>query len=132
MKTKRMFLALSLAWQICALPLSDGGAEPMPSRDSGSMREILALLPAKNSMSVVASQRIAAGERIIAQLVIYDDPTTKRPADYMELMSRWGGVIAAVWFDRFGIERMVVDRGLLDEKDQLEGVLVLVLAGVAV
>ncbi len=130
MKINRMFLALSLAWQSCFLPVI--GAEPMPSRDSGSMREILASLPVKKSMSAVASQRIAAGERIIGQLMIYDDPATKRPVDYMELMSRWGGIIIAVWFDQFGIERMVVDRGLLKETGQLEGVLVLLLAGVAV
>jgi len=128
MKTKRMLLALSLAWQVSALP--NVGADPAPL--GGSPGEILAPLPIKQSMSVVASHRIAAGERIIGQLLVYDDPKTKRPADYMELVSNWGSVIAAVWFDQFGIERMVVDRGLLEDQDQLEGVLVPVLAGIAV
>ena len=33
------------------------------------------------------------------------------------------------WFDRFGIQRLAVDRGLLEESDKLEGTFVVFLDG---
>jgi hypothetical protein len=33
------------------------------------------------------------------------------------------------WFDSFGIRRTAVDRGILEEKDKLEGIFVVVLDG---
>ena len=39
--------------------------------------------------------------------------------------------MAVGWIDRFGIERIAVDRGLLKDKDELEGVFVVLLDGEA-
>ena len=36
---------------------------------------------------------------------------------------------AVGWFDRFGIQRLAVDRGLLEDEDKLEGVFVLLSEG---
>ena len=33
------------------------------------------------------------------------------------------------WFDRFGIERTAVDRGIVEQKDKLEGIFVVVVEG---
>jgi len=68
----------------------------------------------------------------VGRVVVYDDPTTQRPADYIELYNNTGNLVAVGWFDRYGIERIAVDRGLLDDRDELEGVLVVVLDGEAV
>lgn len=87
---------------------------------------------AKHAMNVVSIVKIVEEEKILGWLVVYDDPSTQRPADYIELTDDYGVVLAIAWFDRFGIERMVVDRGILEEKDQLDGVLVPVLAGIAI
>jgi len=70
--------------------------------------------------------------QIVGSVVVYDDPTTQRPADYIELYNNTGNLVAVGWFDRYGIERIAVDRGLLDDRDELEGVLVVVLDGEAV
>jgi len=59
----------------------------------------------------------------------YDDPTTKRPADYWELYNSTGDLLGVGWFDRFGIQRLAVDRGLLEDEDKLEGVFVLLSEG---
>jgi len=40
-----------------------------------------------------------------------------------------GALLAVGWFDRFGIERLAVDRALVEDGDELEGVFVLILAG---
>jgi len=62
-------------------------------------------------------------------MAIYDDPTTQRPADYVEVFDSEGDPVIVSWFDRFGIERLVVDRGLIDGGDELQGVFVAVLDG---
>jgi hypothetical protein len=44
--------------------------------------------------------------------------------DYWELYDNDGDLVAISWFDRFGIERLAIDRGLVDEGDKLEGAFV--------
>jgi hypothetical protein len=55
--------------------------------------------------------------------------TTERPADYWELYDQEGNLLAVSWFDRFGIRRTAVDRGILENEDKLEGNFVVVLDG---
>lgn len=66
---------------------------------------------------------------IVGGAAVYDDTTTERPADYLELYDSAGRLLAVSWFDRFGIERTAVDRGLLEDTGELEGVFVLLLDG---
>jgi len=129
---KTMFLILSLALPL-RLP-TDGLAEPNWNGRKTSAYEVdsTTKLRAKHEMNVVSVVEIVAEEKLLGQLVVYDDPSTQRPVDYIELTNDHGVVLAIAWFDRFGIERMVVDRGILEEKEQLEGVLVPVLTGIAV
>jgi hypothetical protein len=65
----------------------------------------------------------------LGEVLVYDDLSSKRPADYFELHDNPGDLIAVGWFDRFGIERMAVDRGILDGEGELEGVFVSLLEG---
>ena len=60
---------------------------------------------------------------------VYDDVTTERPADYWELYDKKGDLLAVGWFDRFGIQRTAVDRGIVEKGDELEGIFVVVLDG---
>ena len=60
---------------------------------------------------------------------VYDDVTTERPADYWELYDKNGGLLAISWFDRSGVQMTAVDRGILEEKDRLDGILVVLLTG---
>ena len=60
---------------------------------------------------------------------VYDDVSTERPTDYWEIYNQEGELLAASWFDSFGIRRTAVDRGIVEEKDQLEGTFVLVVDG---
>ncbi len=77
-------------------------------------------------LSVVQySPVVAAGIRL-GTAVVYDDPATRRPEDYLELYDSEGGLVAVSWFDRFGIQRMAVDRAFVDGDGRLEGVFVAV------
>ena len=60
---------------------------------------------------------------------VYDDVTTERPADYWEIYNQDGALLAVTWFDSLGVRKTAVDRGIVEEKDKLEGVFVLVLDG---
>jgi hypothetical protein len=59
-------------------------------------------------------------------LAVYDNPTTERGADYLELYNNDGGLGLVSWFDQFGIQRVAVDRALVEQQDALQGVFVVV------
>ena len=81
------------------------------------------------SLTLVSFSSLVIAGNTVGKVLIYDDPTTKRPADYFELYDTDGDLLALDWFDRFGIQRMAVDRGLLEKTLKLEGVFVLLLEG---
>lgn len=60
---------------------------------------------------------------------VYDDVSTERPADYWEFYDSEVNLLAVSWFDKFGIQRTAVDRGIIEQEDKLEGVFIVVLDG---
>ena len=60
---------------------------------------------------------------------VYDDVGTERPVDYWEIYDQEGQLLAVSWFDGHGVRRTAVDRGIVEEKEQLEGIFVVVLDG---
>ena len=80
-------------------------------------------------LTLVSLSPVIANRQAVGAMAIYDDPTTQRPADYIEVLNREGVVVIVSWFDSFGIERLVVDRALLDGGQELEGVFVAVVNG---
>jgi hypothetical protein len=78
---------------------------------------------------LVSVSPVIANGQTVGAIAVYDDPTTQRPADYLEVFDSEGALVVVSWFDRFGIERLVVDRALIEGGDELQGVLVAVLDG---
>src|SRR5216684_7270558 len=72
-----------------------------------------------HSLTLVSSSPLVVEGQTLGKVLVYDDLSTKRPADYFELYDKPGDLIAVGWFDQFGIERMAVDRGLLEGEDKL-------------
>jgi hypothetical protein len=85
--------------------------------------------PKERPLTLISSSRLIVEGNTVGKVLAYDDPTTKRPADYFELYNSTGDLVAIGWFDRFGIRRMILDRGLLDGTDDLEGVFVFLVEG---
>jgi len=83
----------------------------------------------QRSLTLVSSSPLVVEGQTLGEVLVYDDLSTKRPADYFELYDNPGDLIAVGWFDRFGIERMAVDRGILYGEDELEGVFLSFLEG---
>lgn len=86
-------------------------------------------LPEKDRLTLVSFVRIFAAGKLLGGLAAYDDAVTERTADYLELYNSAGSLIAIGWFDRFGIERVAVDRALLEDAAKLEGVFIVLVEG---
>ena len=109
-------------------------AEPLEAGDNPSGQEIGLPAPAseQRTLTLVSFSPLVVEGEIVGEVAAYDDPTTKRPVDYWELYNSTGDLLAVGWFDRLGIERMAVDRGLVEGTYKLEGVLVVLIDGDAV
>ena len=126
-RNKIYFIILGIVAQL--LFFSEVRADEL--RPSASEQEIVTAAAHPN-MTLVSSQPwVVEGGEIWGTLAayVYDDATTNRAADYWELYGSTGDLVAISWFDRFGIQRLAVDQGLLDESDKLEGTFVVFLDG---
>ena len=84
------------------------------------------------SFTLISFSPLVANGETVGAIAVYDDPATQRPADYLEVFDSGGTLVVVSWIDRFGIERLVVDRALVDGGQELEGVFVLVVNGEAI
>jgi hypothetical protein len=105
-------------------------ARAAEASDNATRQEIVTG-PEQHDLSLVSfSPWVVEGEVLGTMAAyVYTDVTTERPADYWELYDNNGDLLAVSWFDRFGVQMTAVDRGILEEKDRLEGILVVVLTG---
>ena len=114
-------------------PIDELGTKAAAAADTFSRQEIFPTsVPEKNQLRPISILPVTVEGQIVGRIVVYDDPATQRPADYLELYTNTGDLVAVSWFDKYGVERTAVDRGLLEGKDELEGILVVVLDGDAV
>jgi hypothetical protein len=103
----------------------------LEAADNASEPEVLLSAPGleQHSLTLVSSSPLVVEGQTLGEVLVYDDPSTERPVDYFEVYDNPGDLIGVGWFDQFGIERMAVDRGILDGEDALEGVFVSLLEG---
>jgi hypothetical protein len=86
-------------------------------------------LPERSHLRLISMVPVTVEGEVLGRVAVYDDSTTQRPADCLEFYNKIGNLVAVSWFDRYGIRRIVVDRGLLEGKDDLQGIFVVVLDG---
>lgn len=106
-------------------------AQPLQTGDDAAVQTLLLrkFTPGQPPLNLLSHSPLLVNGLRAGVVVVYDDPTTARTADYFELYDNDGDLVAVGWFDRFGIRRMAVDRGLIEEKSDLEGVFVTLLQG---
>jgi len=126
-QTKILVMALSLFTQLFfAAPIH---SDLLQTNDRTAQEIFSALATEQHSLTLVAFSPLVVQGKTLGEVLVYDDPTTKRPVDYFELYDSGGDLVALGWFDQFGIQRIAVDRGLLEKADELEGVFVFFLEG---
>jgi hypothetical protein len=128
MRHKVSFIVLGIVAHLSFL--SDVRADELRPRDNATEQEIVTA-PGHHPMTLVSSQPWVVEGEVFGRLAayVYDDVTTERPVDYWELYDKEGDLLAVGWFDKFGIQRTAVDRGIVKEEDKLEGIFVVVLDG---
>jgi len=131
-KNKIYFIMLGLVAQLFFFEYL--AMEPLEAGDKLSGQEIslAALALEEHHLTLVSFSQLVVEGEIVGAVAVYHDPATKRPIDYWELYNSEGGLSAVGWFDRFGIQRMAVDRGLVEGTYKLEGVFVVLIDGDAV
>ena len=122
------FILLGIIVQL--LFLGNVRADELQPSDNAAQRDSVAS-PEPHDMAVVSFQPWVVEGEVLGTMAayVYTDVTTERPADYWELYDKNGDLLAVSWFDRFGVQMTAVDRGILEEKDRLDGILVVVLTG---
>lgn len=124
----RINLTVMAAAMIIVILIAVGFSEATASDTAQHQTVVSSELPRRPSVEVKVSQLVANGARL-GTVVWYDDPSTPRLADYLELYDDSGGLVAVAWFDRYGIERMAMDRAFIEGKGRLEGVYVFTVDG---
>jgi hypothetical protein len=128
MELKNKFTILSLlAALFLSPPLVAAGKDEPQSVDVEPFLPVWAL--EQHELTVVSVAPLVVGDKTVGAVTVYDDATTERPVDYWELYDSEGDLLAARWFDRLGIKRTAVDRGVLDRADKPEGILVVIVDG---
>ena len=94
-----------------------------------SKNTIQALASPGGSMNLISFSAVVVDGETVGSLAVYDDPRTARPEDCIELYDKDGLLVAVGWIDRFGIERIAVDRALLEYRDDVHGTFVTVVYG---
>jgi hypothetical protein len=126
-KTWTFVVILSFFVQLGLFALSDTatvrGSDKVLDQDS----YLLLSVPEKHRLTLVSIISISMKGRPVGGLAAYDDVTTSRSTDYVEVYNISGDLLGVSWFDQFGIQRMAVDRGLLRPEAKLEGVLVMLM-----
>jgi hypothetical protein len=87
-----------------------------------------ALGPPRRSLNLVSLVPVTTNGGT-ATVAVYDDPATPRKEDYLELYDGSGELVAVGWFDEFGIQRLAIDRAVVEGRDKLQGVFVMLVEG---
>ena len=125
LKTKALLILMSFLTQLYPVKHSQGEWVQINTKNSSHENYRSISLPAKDRLTLMSVVEITVGEEILGAIAAYDDAATTRPNDYLELYNTVGALLAVSWFDRFGIERLAVDRALAEDASDLEGVFVL-------
>jgi hypothetical protein len=127
LRDKICFSILGIVLQL--LFFGEVHAEKIQPKDNSDQELVSG--PQQHQMTVVSLEPWVVEGEVLGLMVayVYDDVSTERPADYWELYDNQGGLLAVSWFDNSGVQRTAVDRGIIEEKDHLEGVFVVVLDG---
>jgi len=111
--------------------LGNAAAEPASTSDIVLQNGIFlpVSIPDRTRLNLVSVAVVIVDGEAVGVAAVYDDPATARPADYCELYDNSHELVGIGWFDRFGIERMALERRLLEDDDSFEGIFVVLSDG---
>lgn len=128
--TKNRFYLVILALVAQLFLLGQLATEPLEASDHPS-EDVFPPVSAteRDRLSLVSFLPVIVEGVVVGGLAAYDDTTTQRAADYLELYDNDGHLLAVGWFDGFSIERIAIDLGLLEASEKLQGVFIILIDG---
>ena len=124
-----MIIFLALIAELLFFGLLAATAAETEKAGAPSAAAIQALGLPQGRLNLLGLSPVVVDGKSVGAVAVYDDPSTPRSVDYLELYDGDGRLVAVGWFDRFGIQRIAVDRALLDGKEKLKGDFVIVVDG---
>jgi hypothetical protein len=91
--------------------------------------DLASVIQRQRSLDLVEVSPVVIEDQSLGVIRIYDDPSTKRRGDYIELYDSEGELIAIGWFDQFGIERLAVDRAFIEGTGSFQRIFVRIVDG---
>ena len=91
--------------------------------------DLASIIQRERCFNLTSVSPVVTDGEAVGVLATYDDPSTKRAEDYLELYDSDGDLVAVGWFDRFGIQRLAVDRAFIDGVAKFQGTFVRVVNG---
>ena len=82
-----------------------------------------------HQLTLVSLSPMLVGGEVVGSIAIYDDPNTKNPGDLRAYYDKAGDILVMYWFDKFGIGRLAVDRGVFERSHNPQKVFVVFLEG---
>src|SRR5436190_17736068 len=122
-----LLTVLSLCVQLSLI--RPGFAEVVNTSENTLAQQIMNSVSAPHALDLMSFSPVVADGKTLGALLVYDDPRTKRPDDYIELYDNGAHLVAVGWYDQFGIQRFAVDRGLFEPGYALSGIFVTLLSG---
>jgi hypothetical protein len=124
-------LCASIVLIVAVLLGSQGLAEQL--RVAENLRQGQVMMPAsvpERSLMTIVDHIMFVDSGIAAILIFYDDKTTGRDLDYVEVYDIEGDLLLLSWIDQMGVCQAAVDRGLLNfDEPEIDGTLVIVGVG---
>jgi hypothetical protein len=129
-KTYLVILAIATQlWHTGNIRASEAPRAPLPSEPGAS--EPQGEGPAQHVVTLISFDPWVIEGELMGGVAayVYSDVTTNWPIDYWELYDVEGNLLAISWFDNLGVRKTAVDRGIVEEKDELEGIFVEIFRG---
>ena len=67
--------------------------------------DLASIIQRERCLNLTSVTPVVTDEETVGVVAIYDDPSTQRAEDYLELYDSDGDLVAVGWFDKFGIQR---------------------------
>jgi len=105
-------------------------AAPLEISDNASALEIsLPITGTMHQLTLVSLFPMFIGGEVVGSIAIYDDPNTKNPGDLRMYYDNAGDILVMYWFDKFGIGRLALDRGVFERSQKPQKEFVVFLEG---
>jgi hypothetical protein len=131
LRNKICFIAVATAYLMVVLFVLAVMANAEEPANTAVQQQLGIFAPGEHQTNLMSVEPLIVDEEVVGSIAsyVYQDVRTDRPVDYWELYDQDGELLALGWFDKFGIQRIAMDEGILTDEGKPDGTFVLVMDG---